>query len=259
MNKKTQLFLIISVLAISFVALFSYSYADIRKIQSSQIESITESQISDLQSYLLSTDIDTIAELNAIVTGTLASTTANLSVFTNDAGFITASTTGITADNGWFTNIYGTLTGNVTGDLTGNADTATALAANGANCAAGSYPLGVDDSGAVEDCTDATTEINTEIGNVLDGTDAFTDFNGKVIDTDNLVADSADDTIVDFSSVTCTDITMTDCGQITSTGDMSVTGDITASATSTANVFTPGSDCYIKVSTSTTGIEIGCY
>ncbi|GAG67612.1 unnamed protein product, partial [marine sediment metagenome] len=30
---------------------------------------------------------------------------------------------------------------------------------NGANCAAGSYPLGVNASGAVESCTDATTEI----------------------------------------------------------------------------------------------------
>ena len=36
---------------------------------------------------------------------------------------------------------------------TGNAATATALAANGANCSAGSYPLGVDASGAAESCT----------------------------------------------------------------------------------------------------------
>jgi hypothetical protein len=172
---------------------------------------------------------------------------------------LTASSTNLTLSGMLWGDVTGNLTGNVTGDVSGNAGTATALAANGANCGAGEYPLGVDASGAVESCTDATTEINTEIANVLDGTDAFTDFNGKVIDTDNLVADSADDTIVDFSSVTCTDITMTDCGQITSTGDMSVTGDITASATSTANVFSPGSDCYIKVSTSTTGIEIGCY
>lgn len=36
-----------------------------------------------------------------------------------------------------------------------NAGTATALAANGANCSAGNYPLGVDASGAVESCTAA--------------------------------------------------------------------------------------------------------
>lgn len=35
----------------------------------------------------------------------------------------------------------------------GNASTATALAANGTNCSSGNYPLGVDASGNVEDCT----------------------------------------------------------------------------------------------------------
>lgn len=40
---------------------------------------------------------------------------------------------------------------------TGNAATATALAANGSNCPAGYYPLGVDASGNVETCTSATT------------------------------------------------------------------------------------------------------
>lgn len=43
----------------------------------------------------------------------------------------------------------------VVGAITGagNAATATALAANGANCSAGSFPLGVDASGAAETCT----------------------------------------------------------------------------------------------------------
>jgi len=59
--------------------------------------------------------------------------------------------------------VDGTIFGDITGDLTGNADTATALAANGGNCAAGSYPLGVDANGAAESCTDATTEIDTAI------------------------------------------------------------------------------------------------
>ena len=47
--------------------------------------------------------------------------------------------------------------GSATGSITGNAGTATALAANGANCSAGQYPLGVDASGAVETCTAAVT------------------------------------------------------------------------------------------------------
>lgn len=48
-------------------------------------------------------------------------------------------------------------TGNYAGSASegGAATTATALAANGANCSAGNYPLGVDASGAVESCTAA--------------------------------------------------------------------------------------------------------
>jgi hypothetical protein len=49
----------------------------------------------------------------------------------------------------------GGLTGVLTGSLVGNASTATALAANGTNCLAGNYPLGVDASGNVENCTAA--------------------------------------------------------------------------------------------------------
>jgi len=45
--------------------------------------------------------------------------------------------------------------GSATGSISGNAGTATVLSANGANCSAGNYPLGVDASGAVEGCTTA--------------------------------------------------------------------------------------------------------
>lgn len=41
----------------------------------------------------------------------------------------------------------------------GSASTATALAANGANCSAGSFPLGVDASGAAESCTPAQSAV----------------------------------------------------------------------------------------------------
>lgn len=51
----------------------------------------------------------------------------------------------------------------------GTSTTATALAANGANCAAGSYPLGVDASGASEGCTtdDDTPDGDSEVPNDL--------------------------------------------------------------------------------------------
>lgn len=69
---------------------------------------------------------------------------------------------------GW-KDVYGTT---FHGALTGNADTAsssTGLAADGGNCGAGEYPLGVDSFGAVQSCTDATTEINSVV-NGLGGT-----------------------------------------------------------------------------------------
>ena len=55
-------------------------------------------------------------------------------------------------------NLSGTNTGDQT-TITGNAGTATALAANGANCSAGQFPLGVDASGAAETCTALPTTI----------------------------------------------------------------------------------------------------
>lgn len=56
-----------------------------------------------------------------------------------------------------------TISGTNTGDqtsVTGNAGTATALAANGSNCSAGQFPLGVDASGASESCTALPTTIS---------------------------------------------------------------------------------------------------
>lgn len=47
------------------------------------------------------------------------------------------------------------------GQVTSAVATATALAANGANCSAGNYPLGVDASGAVESCTAALDQSIT--------------------------------------------------------------------------------------------------
>lgn len=66
----------------------------------------------------------------------------------------------------------GTTAGTFSGTLTGNAATASALAANGGNCTAGQYPLGVDASGAVEGCTAAG------IGDaVKNSTQTFSGFN----------------------------------------------------------------------------------
>jgi hypothetical protein len=53
----------------------------------------------------------------------------------------------------------GTFSGTLTGSVVGNADTATALAANGSNCTAGQFPLGVSATGAAEGCTALPTTI----------------------------------------------------------------------------------------------------
>ena len=100
--------------------------------------------------------LDVNGTLRVIATSTLATTT--ITDLTVSGTSHLAIITGTTAT---FTSFVGA--------LTGNADTATALASNGANCNAGLYPLGVDASGAVESCTDATTEINTVV-NALGGT-----------------------------------------------------------------------------------------
>lgn len=61
-------------------------------------------------------------------------------------------------------------TGNYAGSSSegGAATTATALAANGANCSAGNFPLGVDASGAAESCTDVV--LPSEVAAYTTGT-----------------------------------------------------------------------------------------
>lgn len=72
-------------------------------------------------------------------------------------------TSGSYSDPAWITSLSGSkVSGNISGSsgsTTGNAATATALAANGTNCSAGSFPLGVDASGNSESCTALPTTI----------------------------------------------------------------------------------------------------
>jgi len=73
----------------------------------------------------------------------------------------------------------GTSSGTNTGDqttITGNAGTATALAANPANCAAGSYARGIDATGAAENCTVASGGGPTYVILTADRTNATTSY-----------------------------------------------------------------------------------
>jgi len=80
--------------------------------------------------------------------GTLAVTEATQTANTVYAG----PTSGGAAAPGYRALVSADIPNNAA-NTSGNAGTATALAANGANCSAGSFPLGVDASGAAESCT----------------------------------------------------------------------------------------------------------
>lgn len=58
--------------------------------------------------------------------------------------------------------------GTITAALNGNSSTASGLAANGGNCSAGSYPIGVDASGAAESCTTVASETVTYTNKIID-------------------------------------------------------------------------------------------
>lgn len=120
------------------------------------------------------------AAANTIL-GNKTGATANITAFaTSTLGIAISDTTGTLALNRGGTGVT-SFTGNqilytnaagsalltaATSSLNigGNAGTATALAANGTNCSAGSYPLGVDASGNSESCTVAGTGTVTSVG-----------------------------------------------------------------------------------------------
>ena len=87
--------------------------------------------------------------------------------------------------------------------LTGTAATATALAADGANCSAGSYPLGVDASGAVQSCTVASTGDVVGPGSATDK--AITRFNtttGKLLQNSGVIINDANEVTIPAGTAT---------------------------------------------------------
>lgn len=89
----------------------------------------------------LSNTVAKVGGSNSVLT--LATTTNN--IFSGTGGNILAYSNAL---GGYFPQATSTM----------NVGTASALFANGSNCSAGSFPLGVDASGVVETCTDAWTE-----------------------------------------------------------------------------------------------------
>ncbi len=97
----------------------------------------------------------------APTTGTLTGTANQVVVTRNGAGVVLSGPQSLgTGSSPTFVT--------VTAALSGNSTTATALAANGANCSAGQAPLGVDASGAVESCT-AYQAADADLDDLADG------------------------------------------------------------------------------------------
>jgi hypothetical protein len=95
----------------------------------------------------------TLANITQITNRAIGDTTGDLAASRVDDGGAAATQalfSGQAGAAGFRTIADGDVPNNITIDL---AATATELAANGANCSAGNYPLGIDAFGAVENCT----------------------------------------------------------------------------------------------------------
>lgn len=106
-----------------------------------------------------------------------------------------ASTT-LLADNNTFSG-NNTFSNTISGSISGNAGTASVLAANAANCAAGSGAGGVSASGAAEDCTDY--EQNLTAGDALTRTGDDFDFDGGATPSGDLSGTWASPSVTDDS------------------------------------------------------------
>lgn len=124
------------------------------------LASVATTTVTATSPLSLSNPIAKVGGSNSVIS--LATTTNSL--FSGTAGQVLGFING-----GWFgvaTTTFnsplsfsgGAVSLDTSGTWTGTAALATALGANGANCSAGNFPLGVDASGAVETCTDAWTE-----------------------------------------------------------------------------------------------------
>lgn len=115
------------------------------------------------------TGLQTFGNSSTTNTSVSGHTVLNTLTTTGQLIFGNASSTQLTVSGkSWLGNASssGSITAtNFYGALVGNAQTASALFADGADCSAGQFPLGVNASGAVVNCTDAWTEAeNTSAG-----------------------------------------------------------------------------------------------
>lgn len=157
-----------------------------RALCAADIPAIAQSQVTNLATDLAAK----VPTTRTITAGANLSGGGDLSA--NRSFALATTITGLTSVSS--TAFVGDLTGNVTGNVsgssgstTGNAATATALAANGTNCSAGNYPLGVDASGNAENCTAVSAGSGDVVGPASATNNALARFDGT---TGKLLADS---------------------------------------------------------------------
>lgn len=158
-----------------------------RLLCAADIPTIAQSQVTNLTTDLAAKvpTSRTITAGSNLTGGGDLSANRTVALATTITGLDSVSSTAFSGD--LTGNVIGNVTGNVSGtsgSTTGNAATATALAANGTNCSAGNYPLGVDASGNVENCTAAPSASGDVVGPASSTTDAiavYSDTTGKLL------------------------------------------------------------------------------
>jgi len=134
--------------------------------------------------------------------------------------------------------------GSATGSINGNAATATALAANGADCAAGYYPLGVDAAGAVVNCTAAVGAGDMVLANTETVTGVKTFGSAGAVGRLKIAGTTSGATILDATAAASPTITLP-----TATGTLIGTGDSTGV---TSTMITNGTVAYTDVNSTQT-------
>jgi len=173
---------------------------------------------TNIEGWMKSVDSDindgTLADDTTYSAGNGISLAATVFSIDNSVAFLESESTAHNADtNVHHAPLFSALGGSATDsqvpdDIT--VDEATALAANGGNCAAGEIALGVDASGAVEGCYEPTVSDITDIGSNYQPLDAtLTDIADGTI-TENLVNTAnpwADNEVANDITVTLDTIT----------------------------------------------------
>lgn len=167
----------------------------------------------------------------------------------NEVGTLTCAQVAFSQVSGAVTDAQ--VPNTITVDLATLATTATALAANGANCTVGNYPLGVDASGAVESCTALSAGTGDVVGPSSSVDNGIVRYNGT---TGKLVQGYTSNTPTCDDAGICTFVAPA-IGAATATTVNKVT--ITAPATTATLTIVEGATLTASASATVSGTNTG--